>query len=179
MQNYIFVILIGQILKKKTFIALFWNTKSVKEDSEKLIKMKKIYLNIFLLLIFGAHSISFSQTNSDLSSQYMIGGITISGNSNLDKNSILSLIDLKVGDNIFVPGDKIQDATKTLWSQELFSDIQIFETKKENNVIYLEFFLKQLPKLDKFQFKGLKKSEIDNLREELNLSRGISVGEQL
>ena len=140
--------------------------------------MNKFILYILISFI-GLSSVTFSQINKFQQEQYMIGGITITGNSNLDKNSILSLIDLKVGDNIFIPGDKIQEATKTLWSQELFSDIQIFETKKENNIVYLEFFLKQLPKLDKFQFKGLKKSEIDNLREELNLSRGVAIGDQI
>ncbi len=151
----------------------------MKEDSEKLIKMKKIYLNIFLLLIFGAHSISFSQTNSDLSSQYMIGGINFSGNSTLENNTILSLINLQVGDNIFIPGEEIPNAIKTLWKQKLFSDIQIFQTKKEGNIIFLEIHLEQLPKLEKFQFKGLKKSEIDKIRDELSLVRGMSVNQQI
>ena len=101
--------------------------------------MNKFILYILISFI-GLSSVTFSQINKFQQEQYMIGGITITGNSNLDKNSILSLIDLKVGDNIFIPGDKIQEATKTLWSQELFSDIQIFETKKENNIVYLEFF---------------------------------------
>ena len=103
----------------------------------------------------------------------MIGGISFSGNSNLDSNTILSLIDLNVGDNIFVPGEEIPTAIKNLWKQNMFSDIQIFQTKTEGNIIFLEIYLDQLPKLEKFQFKGLKKSEIDKLREELNLSRGI------
>ena len=60
----------------------------------------------------------------------------------------------------------------------MFSDIQIFQTKIEGNII-LEIYLDQLPKLEKFQFKGLKKSEIDKLREELNLSRGIYVSNQI
>ena len=109
----------------------------------------------------------------------MIGGINFSGNSNLDSNTILSLIDLNVGDNIFVPGEEIPTAIKTLWKQNMFSDIQIFQTKIEGNIIYLEIYLDQLPKLEKFQFKGLKKSEIDKLREELNLSRGIYVSNQI
>ena len=141
--------------------------------------MKNFYLNIFFLLAFGMQSILFSQINTDTQTQYMIGGITFSGNSTLESNTILSLINLKVGDNIFVPGEEIQNGVKTLWEQKLFSDIQIFQTKTEENIIFLEIYLEELPKLEKFQFKGLKKSEIDKLRDELNLVRGISIGEQI
>ena len=141
--------------------------------------MKKFYLNIFFLILVGVNFNLISQSKIDSGNQYMIGGINFSGNSNLESNTILSLIDLKVGDNIFVPGEEIPTAIKTLWKQNMFSDIQIFQTKIEGNIIYLEIYLDQLPKLEKFQFKGLKKSEIDKLREELNLSRGIYVSNQI
>ncbi|MEC8537497.1 MAG: POTRA domain-containing protein [Bacteroidota bacterium] len=141
--------------------------------------MKKFYLNIFFLILIGNNFNLISQSKIDFGNQYMIGGISFSGNSNLDSNTILSLIDLKVGDNIFVPGEEIPTAIKNLWKQNMFSDIQIFQTKTEGNIIFLEIYLDQLPKLEKFQFKGLKKSEIDKLREELNLSRGIYVSNQI
>ena len=141
--------------------------------------MKKFYLNIFFLILVGINFNLISQSKIDSGNQYMIGGINFSGNSNLESNTILSLIDLNVGDNIFVPGEEIPTAIKTLWKQNMFSDIQIFQTKIEGNIIYLEIYLDQLPKLEKFQFKGLKKSEIDKLREELNLSRGIYVSNQI
>ena len=141
--------------------------------------MKKFYLNIFFLILIGINFNLISQSKIDFGNQYMIGGISFSGNSNLDSKSILSLIDLNVGDNIFVPGEEIPTAIKNLWKQNMFSDIQIFQTKTEGNIIFLEIYLDQLPKLEKFQFKGLKKSEIDKLREELNLSRGIYVSNQI
>ena len=141
--------------------------------------MKKFYLNIFFLILIGINFNLISQSKIDFGNQYMIGGISFSGNSNLDSNTILSLIDLNVGDNIFVPGEEIPTAIKNLWKQNMFSDIQIFQTKTEGNIIFLEIYLDQLPKLEKFQFKGLKKSEIDKLREELNLSRGIYVSNQI
>ena len=141
--------------------------------------MKKFYLNIFFLILIGNNFNLISQSKIDFGNQYMIGGISFSGNSNLDSNTILSLIDLNVGDNIFVPGEEIPTAIKNLWKQNMFSDIQIFQTKTEGNIIFLEIHLDQLPKLEKFQFKGLKKSEIDKLREELNLSRGIYVSNQI
>jgi len=151
----------------------------VKEDLEKLIKMRSFYLNIYFLLTLTAQSVLFSQVNTTAQTQYMIGGITFSGNSTLENNTILSLINLNVGDNIFVPGEEIKNGLKTLWDQNLFSDIQIFQTKTEESIIFLEIYLEELPKLEKFQFKGLKKSEIDKLRDELNLVKGISIGKQI
>ena len=91
--------------------------------------MKKFYLNIFFLILVGINFNLISQSKIDSGNQYMIGGINFSGNSNLESNTILSLIDLNVGDNIFVPGEEIPTAIKTLWKQNMFSDIQIFQTK--------------------------------------------------
>ena len=136
------------------------------------------YFKIILFSLFINSVFVLSQTQEQVSTQYMIGGIELSGNSSLEKNSILSLINLEVGKNIFIPGEEIKNATKTLWSQDLFSDVQIFQTKIEGNIIFLEIYLDQLPRLDKFQFKGLKKSEIDNLRDQLDFIKGMAVGEQ-
>ena len=46
--------------------------------------MNKFILYILISFI-GLSSVTFSQINKSQQEQYMIGGITISGNSNLDK----------------------------------------------------------------------------------------------
>jgi outer membrane protein insertion porin family len=104
--------------------------------------------------------------------KYEIGGITISGVKFLDQNALISITGLKVGDVITVPGEEISNAIKKLWEQGLLSDVAVDASKIENGRIYLDFQLKERPRLAKFNFKGVKKGEADDLREKINLIRG-------
>ncbi|MCC5916151.1 MAG: outer membrane protein assembly factor BamA [Cryomorphaceae bacterium] len=110
---------------------------------------------------------------------YEIGGITVTGANNLDQNLIIMLSGLSVGDRITIPSEKLSDAIKNLWKQRLFDDVQIIVTSKKGRVIYLDIQLKELPKLSKYYFTGVKKSRKDDLREQLKLQRGKVVTDNL
>src|SRR5687768_4007344 len=96
-----------------------------------------------ILLCFCAFSIQ-AQSNPEkdttevsyiFPTKYEIGGITASGDA-LDKNIIISLAGLSIGQKINIPGDEITQAIQNLWKQGLFSDIQINLDKIENNKAY-------------------------------------------
>ena len=142
----------------------------------QLKKQIKFIVIILLVNIF----ISNAQNSINIDKKkYVIGNIELSGNYNLNNNSILNLINLDIGQTIDIPGEEIQNALKTLWGQGMFSDVQIYKVKEEGNVIYLEIFLEQLPVLEKFKFTGVKKSEESSLREELSLISGMTINENL
>jgi len=142
--------------------------------------MKRIIFGI--LTIFIVYSIpGYSQITltDDLSEinyvspkEYEIGGITISGVQYLDNNVLVTLSGLTVGDTIKIPGEKITKAIESLWKQGLFEDIKISASKIQGNLIFLDIYLKERPRLSKFSFSGVKKSETDKLREEIKLTRG-------
>ncbi|WP_333596407.1 outer membrane protein assembly factor BamA [Schleiferia thermophila] len=111
--------------------------------------------------------------------EYEIGGITLAGAENLDYNLVLLIAGINVGDRVTFPSDKITRAIKNLWKQKLFEDIQIYVTGKSGRIIYLEIYLKDLPRLSKYYITGIKKSRRDELREELKLNRGIVVTDNL
>jgi len=147
--------------------------------------MKKLSIITFCLLI-SAFCQAQINAGTDLSNiqferpvEYEIGGITVEGIENLDKNAIIILSGLTVGDKILVPGEKISTAVKKLWEQDLFSHISIKATKIIGNTIFLEIHLSQLPRLTKFGFKGASKSEVDKLRDKVKLVRGKIVTENL
>src|SRR5258708_33363588 len=48
-------------------------------------------------------------------SEYFIAGIDITGLNVLDKNALISLTGLKIGDKIKIPGDHISTAIRKLW----------------------------------------------------------------
>ena len=148
---------------------------------------KTFFIYCLLLLIFGSGRL-FAQINSEENLnnisyerpvEYEIGGVTVQGTQNLDKNAIVTLSGLTLGDKIMVPGEDLSKAISKLWDQNLFTDIQIDVSQIEENTIFLVIKLQELPKLSKFAFKGISKSETDNIRDKIDLVRGEIVNENL
>lgn len=146
--------------------------------------MRKILLCTIALLFSYTFSLN-AQIKSDkqlgelVTGEYEIGGITITGSENLDRQVITLISGLKVGDKITLPGDETTRAIKNLWRQKLFDDIGIYIMEVKGRTVFLEIRLKELPKLSKYYIKGLSRRKQDNLREELDLSSGIIVTENL
>ena len=111
--------------------------------------------------------------------EYIIGGVTVSGVQYLDHNVLIMLSGLQVADRIEVPGDKIRKAIEKLWGQGLFDNVSITATKISDDLIFLNIDLTERPRLSKFSFKGLKKSEADDLREKIKLMKGDVVTENV
>jgi len=132
--------------------------------------MKK---QIIFFLISICSITSFSQSN-DYNNIYKIGGIIVDGNKNIDHNSIIKFSGLKIGENINLNED-LGISIKKLWDQKLFSNVNIQKEKQENNLIFLKITVDENPKLSKFNFYGIKKSEEDQLRELLKLTKGQSL----
>lgn len=110
---------------------------------------------------------------------YEIGGITVSGVKFLDRNVLVMLSGLSVGSQIKVPGEEITNAIKKLWEQGLFEDVQIQATRIIDNKIFLDIYLEERPRLNKYKINGLKKSEADDVKDVINITRGDVVTENL
>ncbi len=111
--------------------------------------------------------------------EYIIGGISVTGVEYLDHNVIVMLSGLQVAERVEIPGDKIRKAIDKLWNQGLFEDISITSTKISDDLIFLNINLKERPRLAKFSFKGIRKSEADDLREKIKLVRNDVVTENV
>lgn len=110
---------------------------------------------------------------------YTIGGVTVSGVEYLDHGVIIVLSGLSVGDRIEIPGDRIKNAIEKLWQQGLFENISISATRIDGEMIFLNLSMKERPRMSRFSFKGVRKSEADDLREKINLVRNDVVTEHL
>ncbi|RBL93770.1 BamA/OMP85 family outer membrane protein [Chitinophaga flava] len=108
--------------------------------------------------------------------QYEIADITVAGTQYLDKSLLLSLSGLSVGDKVVYPGgDQFTKAIQSLWSQRLFADVTIYVTKIEDGKIWLEIGLIEMPRISSFSFKGIKKSEADDITTKSGLRKGTVV----
>jgi len=111
--------------------------------------------------------------------EYEIGGITVVGAEYLDKNVLVMLAGLNVGEKVTLPGEEISKAIKKLWDQGLFENVGIYITDIQGERVFLELRLKERPRLSRFALKGVNKTEADNLREKINITRGDVVTESL
>lgn len=118
--------------------------------------------------------------------EYEIGGIMVSGAQYLDEAAVVNISGLTVGEKIMIPGDEVSKAIDKLWKQGIFSDIKITSSKTLSNqpmgqadVIFLNIVAKEKPRLSRFSFKGVGKSEADDLKEKISLVKGKPVTDNL
>ena len=109
--------------------------------------------------------------------EYEIGGITVSGTKSTDPNAVKLFTGLQVGDKVTVPGERISKAITNLWEQKLFSDISIEAAEIRGRTIFLHIIVVEKPRLSRFKFEGVTKSEGDKLRDEIQLVRGQQVND--
>lgn len=111
--------------------------------------------------------------------EYTIGGIEVSGLDVLDKNAMISLTGLKVGDKIKIPGEKIAGAIRKLWKHGLVGDASILVDKIEGDNVFLTIALTERPRLIDYYFTGISGSRESSLKEELTLIRGKIVNDAM
>lgn len=112
---------------------------------------------------------------------YEIGGLKVTGANFSDENALLSIAGFKVGDKVRIPGGDIPRAIKNLWKLRLFTDVQIYKEKTIGDVVFLEIYVQERPRLSRHSFTGVKKVDHDDLNDEVNkyLSKGGIVTENI
>jgi outer membrane protein insertion porin family len=111
--------------------------------------------------------------------KYTLGPIRVDGADNFDHQAIKLIAGLRQGQEITLPSDQISMAIKNLWDEGLFSSIAIEAEKEVAGVVYLVIKLTPRPKLSRMKFKGVTRRDVDKIREEINLSSGKTITENL
>ncbi len=145
-------------------------------------KLTSLFYFLFLVVTLKAQFTNDTAPkiiNSNLPKEYEIGGIVVSGADHLDPHVITLLSGLTVGDKVLVPGEKFSVAIENLWKQGLFEDVKILATKTQENFIFLKIAVVERPRLSKFSLKGMTKSEADDVRDKINLTKGKVVTDAL
>jgi outer membrane protein insertion porin family len=103
----------------------------------------------------------FNQKNP---TKYKIRSIKVVGNQNFDEALLLSLSTINVGDEVTIPGgDNFGKVIHKLMDQNYFSDVSIYLTDVQDNQIDIEIDVVERPRLSKFNFVGIRKSDNDEL----------------
>lgn len=140
----------------------------------------RIFIKRLLLLVILVSCFAVSaQINTTSQKKYIIEGIEITGTTNFNSTTVVTYSGLRIGQEIEIPGKEIGDAINKLWTSNLFSDINVYSTKIEGNLIYLEIELFDLPELNEATINGLKPKKAKEAIKENNLQSGVKVTENL
>ncbi|MFI1771878.1 outer membrane protein assembly factor BamA [Thalassobellus citreus] len=139
------------------------------------------YLKYFLITLFFACSVNINAQELEYSNgkKYTLGAISVLGNTSFNEQTIITYSGLTKGKEITIPGEEISAAIKKLWNSKLFSDIELYITKIEGNVAYLEIRLSDLPQLNELKINGVKKSKFEGIISDNKLKKGTKVTENL
>lgn len=111
--------------------------------------------------------------------KYTIASTIVEGVDYLDHDAIRIVSGLTVGKEITIPGEDISKGIAALWSQNLFSDVEIGYSHIYKDDIFMVIRLVGRPKLKGYKFEGIRKGEEDKLREIIDLNLGETITESL
>src|SRR5688500_16703607 len=116
--------------------------------------------------------------NATRPKEYTIASIKVTGVFYLDSAIVASISGLQVGDRILHPGgDEFPKAIANLWKQKLFSNVQIYVTKIDGDNIDIEIHVMERPRLGNYKFKGVKKTEEEELIGKIGIAKQTIVTE--
>jgi outer membrane protein insertion porin family len=106
--------------------------------------------------------------DAKLPKKYIIQDIKVTGARIFDPAIVISVSGLAVGEEVTLPGgDQFSKAINRLWGQNMFTNINIFITKLEGRGIWVELVATERPMLSDFTFKGVKRTEADELKDKV------------
>lgn len=110
---------------------------------------------------------------------FIIAGVDVSGAQYLDKDVLITISKLIVGQYIDVPSEQTANVIKDLMGQNLFEDVQLYATRIEEDNIFLEIRVVERPRLSQIEIIGLKKSHTEEIQKRLNAGSARIVNENL
>ncbi|MFT5751090.1 MAG: outer membrane protein insertion porin family, partial [Dokdonia sp.] len=139
--------------------------------------LKKI---AFFVLIISA---TITQAQRDLpldrDTKYEVGSIEVTGTTTYNENTVIAFTGLRVGERLYLPGEKISNVIKKLWDLELFSDINLFVVSLEGEKVGLRLDIQEVPELNEVQIRGIKKKKGEPFIKDNGLNKGAKVTENL
>lgn len=146
-------------------LLMFSNSVSAQNDTLPPASVDPALLSIF---------------NAKYPRKYIIADIAVKGNKAFDPAIVISVSGLAVGDEVTLPGgDNFSKAINKLWSQNMFTNINIWITKLEENNIWIEIDAVERPMLADYKFKGIRKTESDELKDKVGLVKSRVVTDNM
>lgn len=109
--------------------------------------------------------------------EYEIAEIKVTGLETIDKNALISLSGLKVGDKIKIPSQTTSDVITKLWDRGIIGNVALYISKVEDGKAFLVLELTERPRLTRIFLKGVTKTQESDIKENLDLIKGKIVSD--
>lgn len=143
-----------------------------------LNKSIKAVLTIALIASFSKAKAQ-DRVPFDEGKKYILGNVTVTSKISFNEQTVVTFAGLQKGQEITVPGEQISSAIKKLGKLGLFDEISFYINHIENDSIYLDLDIKELPKLKEVKFVGIKKNKTEALIKDNGLTKSKVVNENL
>src|SRR5690606_1324513 len=140
----------------------------------KKIRNLLLFVGILVSFNLSAQEVSYSEPKD-----YIIGGITVSGEEKLDKDILITISKLRTGQRVRIPGDQITRAVKDLWAQALFSEWTFCPDRFRRYSVYLDVAMVEAARMSNQIFSGVKKSATSDLKEKFQRYTNRPVNQSL
>lgn len=127
-----------------------------------------------LLPMLSFAQVSLPEVDYNRPKSYIVGGISVEGNTYLNEEQIIQQTGLMVGDEVTVPGEAVNNIIKRLWLQRYFEDVQISIDSLSANRDTAHFLISitERPRVSRWTVSGLKSGERKEVEERLKFRRG-------
>ncbi len=137
------------------------------------------YFKLIVLVALLLPWVSFAQNGNIVvdynnPKRYILGEIKVKGVKLHSKEQIISITGLQKGDEITVPSEQLSDVVKRIYQQRFFSNVGLYidSLSANRDTCSLVLELQERPRVSRWSFKGVKKSEQTEIEERVKLRRG-------
>ncbi|WP_116796155.1 outer membrane protein assembly factor [Flavobacterium sp. 103] len=154
--------------------------KQVNKLNNFLVLHKSIKL-VLTFLILGTFTQIKAQDRVpfDQGKKYILADVKVVGDISFNPQTVVTFAGLEKGQEITVPGEQISSSIKKLGKLGLFDEISFYVNRIENDSIYLDLNIKELPKINEVKFVGVSKSKTESFIKDNGLTNGKIVTENL
>ena len=115
----------------------------------------------------------------DQGKKYILGDVKVIGEISFNPQTVVTFAGLEKGQEITIPGEQISSSIKKLGKLGLFDEISFYINRIENDSIFLDLNIKELPKINQVKFVGVSKSKTETYIKDNGLTNGKIVTENL
>ncbi len=140
------------------------------------MKLLRAIIFIVMLLPLGLYAQNTNGIVVDYNNpkKYIIGDIKVTGAKFISPEQIISFTGLEKGMEITIPGEEASNVVKRVYGQRFFSNIEfvIDSLSPTKDTCFLALHLQERPRVSRWSFAGVRKTEQTDLMERVKLRRG-------
>lgn len=134
----------------------------------------KIFITLALMVPYAVSAQNSAVVDYESPKTYTIKKIKVEGTNYLSADRLIGLTGLQEGDKLEIPGQRLSGVVNRLWLQRKFSDVGFYidslSPKGDSCILILR--VQERPRVSRWLFKGVRRSEESDLNERLKLRRG-------